>query len=137
VALGTLAFAVALLASVHRQRGVDVKLRRIDVLAHQVRWSASHGEPEEALASLRELAALDPRRPRLAYDLGLILLKLHQVPEAVASLAQAVAQAPGDGAAWRALSHAQRQAGDLPGAEFSLGRATLLDPSSDHTDAGP
>ena len=134
VAVGCLAFTLALVGAVHRQRALDVTQRRIDVLAHQARWSASHGAPDEALLALRELSTLDPRRPRLAYELGVVLLELRQVPEALGHLQRAVAQAPGDGVAWRALNQAQLQGGDLAGAATSLERAALLDPPS--ADAG-
>jgi Flp pilus assembly protein TadD len=129
VAVGSLAFTLMLLASVHRQRLVDVKRKRIDVLAHQARWSANHAEPELALSSLRELATLDPLRPRLAYELGAALLVLGQVPEATLHLQRAVALAPGDALAWCTLARAQHSAGAHEPAAFAFERAKLLEPT--------
>ncbi len=128
VGAGTLAFSVALFASVWRQHAVDVSLKRVDVLVHQARWSRDHGAPREALDALNELEQLQPHRPRLAYDLGVAHLQLGELTEAMPALKTAVAEAPGDAQAWWALGFAQRQAGDSA-CDASFARARLLDPA--------
>jgi Flp pilus assembly protein TadD len=130
VAVGTTAFAFGLLGSVTRQRELNARAKRIDVLVHQARWSVDHGSPAEALVALTELSGIEPNRPRLAYELGVMHRALGHREEAQRAFHRAVERAPGDAAAWSALAEAQRQAHD-PEALISWRSALLLDPSLD------
>ncbi|MFT3923430.1 MAG: tetratricopeptide repeat protein [Myxococcales bacterium] len=88
------------------------------------RLYAAAGQKDDAVASLREALSLDPLWPEIQYELGVLL---GSTPEARNLLAQAVAGRPGWADAARALGDAQRQAGELAGAEDGYRKALATD----------
>ena len=87
------------------------------------------GEPEQAIAPLRQAAALQPATATIHHDLGLACLEAGRIPDALAALQDAVACDPRYARAWLRLGAAQERAGDAQAAIAAYHRATELLPS--------
>jgi len=87
------------------------------------------GRPADAIAPLREAAALDPLNPLIQHDLGLAYLEVGRISEAIAALKWAVASNPRYGDAHFRLGIALEKVGDIGGAIVAYDRATQLHPS--------
>src|SRR6202012_4758645 len=68
--------------------------------------------PGDAIAPLREASLLEPSNAVVLHDLGLACLEVNQMPDAIASLRQAVAANPGYTDAHFRLGIALEKSGD-------------------------
>lgn len=84
------------------------------------------GELEEAAALYRRCTALDPEFFDGWHALGMALLKLDQVKEAIGCGLQAVTLRPNDLLAWTSLSQMYVRDGNIPEAEAAKGNARIL-----------
>ncbi len=101
-----------------------------------LREAAQHlqaGQPERAIAFLRQAALRDPFDPRVAHDLGLAYLETGRLAEAVDSLRHAASLNPAYTDAHFRLGIALEKSGDLTAAVRAYDRATELLPG--HTEA--
>ncbi len=101
-------------------------------VARLLAQAAAHlqsGEPEQAIAPLRQAAALQPATATIHHDLGLACLDAGRVPDALAALQDAVTCDPHYARAWLRLGAAQERAGDAQAAIAAYHRATELLPS--------
>jgi tetratricopeptide (TPR) repeat protein len=87
------------------------------------------GQPENAIAPLRDAAELEPSNAIIQHDLGLAYLEVGRIAEAVTSLQRAVANDPRYGDAYFRLGIALEKLGDIAGAIVAYDRATELLPS--------
>ena len=84
------------------------------------------GELEEAAALYRRCTELDPEFFDGWHALGMALLKLDQVKEAIGCGLQAVTLRPNDLLAWTSLSQMYVRDGNIPEAEAAKGNARIL-----------
>ena len=89
----------------------------------------SAGRPGDAIAPLRDAAALQPSNANIQHDLGLACLEVGRVPEAIAALQRAVASDPRYTDAYFRLGIALEKQGNIGGAIAAYDRATKLLPS--------
>lgn len=86
------------------------------------------GRPAEAIAPLREAAALAPANAAIQHDFGLACLEVGLLPEAIAAFRRAVASKPGFADAHFRLAIALEKQGDYGAAIAAYDRATELLP---------
>jgi tetratricopeptide (TPR) repeat protein len=91
------------------------------------------GRPEEAIAPLRQAAALQPGNATILHDLGLACLEAGRLDEAVAALRGATERDPRATDAWFRLGIALEKLGETGAAIVAYDRTTELLPS--HTEA--
>ena len=84
------------------------------------------GELEEAVALYRQCVAHDPDFFDAWHALGMSLLKLDQVKEAIGCGLQATTLKPNDLLAWTALSQMYVRDGQIAEAEAAKGNARIL-----------
>jgi tetratricopeptide (TPR) repeat protein len=84
------------------------------------------GELEEAAALYRRCVEIDPDFFDGWHALGMALLKLDQVSEAIGCGLQATTLRPNDLLAWTSLSQMYVRAGKIPEAEDAKGNARIL-----------
>ncbi|WP_035607953.1 tetratricopeptide repeat protein [Haloferula sp. BvORR071] len=84
------------------------------------------GELEEAAVFYRRCVALDPEFFDGWHALGMCLLKLGQVKEAIGCGLQATTLKPNDLLAWTGLSQMYVRDGQIGEAEFAKGNARIL-----------
>lgn len=84
------------------------------------------GELEEAAALYRRCVELDPEFFDGWHALGMALLKLDQVSEAIGCGLQATTLRPNDLLAWTSLSQMYVRDGNIPEAEAAKGNARIL-----------
>jgi tetratricopeptide (TPR) repeat protein len=87
------------------------------------------GRPDDAIAPLRDAAALQPFNPTIQHDLGLACLEVGRVPDAIAAFRRAVASNPRYTDAYFRMGIALEKLGDPGGAIVAYDRATELLPS--------
>ncbi|HEY2901604.1 MAG TPA: tetratricopeptide repeat protein [Polyangia bacterium] len=81
------------------------------------------GKLDEARATYREIAALQPADANIQRNFGLVSLKMERYDDAVAALERATRLAPEDLKAWSYLGYALAKSGDSPGAALAFRRA--------------
>jgi tetratricopeptide (TPR) repeat protein len=84
------------------------------------------GELEEAAALYRRCTEIDPEFFDGWHALGMCLLKLDQIKEAIGCGLQAVTLRPNDLLAWTSLSQMYVRDGNIPEAEAAKGNARIL-----------
>lgn len=84
------------------------------------------GELDEAAALYRRCTELDPEFFDGWHALGMALLKIDQVKEAIGCGLQAVTLRPNDLLAWTSLSQMYVRDGNIPEAEAAKGNARIL-----------
>lgn len=84
------------------------------------------GDLEEAVEGYRKCVALDPAFFDGWHALGMALMKLDQIKEAIGCGLQAVSLRPNDLLAWTALSQMYVRDGNIPEAEAAKGNARIL-----------
>jgi len=87
------------------------------------------GRPAEAIAPLRDAAAVEPFNPIIQHDLGLAYLEIGRIPDAIAALQWAVASNPRYGDAYFRLGIALEKQGNIGAAIAAYDHATKLLPS--------
>jgi tetratricopeptide (TPR) repeat protein len=87
------------------------------------------GRPADAIAPLRDAAALQASNPIIQHDLGLACLEVGRLPDAIAALQRAVASDPRYADAYFRLGIALEKLGNVGGAIVAYDRATDLLPS--------
>jgi Flp pilus assembly protein TadD len=106
---------------------ISTHLRTVKRLGEAGRWA-------EAIASLREIARLDPNSAEAHHDLGITLLRCGYSADAAVSLQRAVELRPGFAGALAALARALDQEGREPDASSAYRRASRAadDPAERH-----
>jgi len=84
------------------------------------------GELEDAVALYRRCVALDPEFFDGWHALGMALMKIDQLKEAIGCGLQAVTLRPNDLLAWTALSQMHVRDGNIPEAEAAKANARIL-----------
>ena len=97
-----------------------------DDLFDEANGCLAMGELEEAAALYRRCTELDPDFFDGWHALGMALLKLEQVKEAIGCGLQAVTLRPNDLLAWTSLSQMYVRDGNIPEAEAAKGNARIL-----------
>ena len=97
-----------------------------DDLFDEANGCLAMGELEEAAALYRRCTELDPEFFDGWHALGMALLKLEQVKEAIGCGLQAVTLRPNDLLAWTSLSQMYVRDGNIPEAEAAKGNARIL-----------
>ncbi|MDJ0388069.1 hypothetical protein QMO56_08075 [Roseomonas sp. E05] len=98
--------------------------RALDALAQ---CEEKLGNPQAALALLRQAQELDPQNIPLAVRRGQIMIDA-EAPEEAAALLEATARRSGDAAAWRYCAKALLRLDRLPGAWEAIGQALAKRP---------
>ena len=88
------------------------------------------GRPADAIAPLRDAAALEPNNAMIQHDLGLAWLEVGGAREAIAALQKAIANDPRYTDAHFRMGIALEKLGDMRGALAAYDRTTKLLPSS-------
>ncbi len=107
-----------------RPESVEARINLAATLARQ-------GDPNGAVAALREAVKLAPANPTARYNLGLLLAAGGPSREAIEHLAAAVAARPQDAEAHRELARQLREAGRFEEALQEYGKAVELAPADD------
>ncbi|HEX3693829.1 MAG TPA: tetratricopeptide repeat protein [Polyangia bacterium] len=81
------------------------------------------GKLDEARATYREIAALQPSDANIQRNFGLVSLKMERYDDAVTALDRATRLAPDDLKAWSYLGYALAKGGDSTGAALAFRRA--------------
>lgn len=97
-----------------------------DELFDEANGCLALGELEEAAALYRRCVELDPGFFDGWHALGMALLKLDQIKEAIGCGLQAVTLQPNDLLAWTSLSQMYVRDGNIPEAEAAKGNARIL-----------
>lgn len=97
-----------------------------DDLFDEANGCLAMGELEEAAALYRRCTELDPEFFDGWHALGMALLKLEQIKEAIGCGLQAVTLRPNDLLAWTSLSQMYVRDGNIPEAEAAKGNARIL-----------
>jgi tetratricopeptide (TPR) repeat protein len=122
-------------AVAHLETALRVHPRYVRALEMLSVAQGRRGDGDASLAAVERLFALDPRRGKVAFNAGTLILK-HQPgrsADAVRYLERAVEFDPGDGDAHANLGVAYYQTGDLARAIASFERAVALAPDrADH-----
>jgi Flp pilus assembly protein TadD len=87
------------------------------------------GRPGDAIAPLREAAALQPSNSAIQHDLGLACLEVGRIPDAIVALQQAIASNTRYADAYFRLGIAFEKLGNIREAISAYGRAVQQDPS--------
>lgn len=87
------------------------------------------GRPADAIAPLREAAALEPSNSVIQHDLGLACLEIGRLPDALAAFQRAVSSNPRYADAYFRMGIALEKLGDRGSAVVAYDRATELQPS--------
>ncbi|MCH7228184.1 tetratricopeptide repeat protein [Haloferula sp. A504] len=97
-----------------------------DELFDEANGCLALGDLEEAAALYRRCVAIDPEFFDGWHALGMALLKLDQVKEAIGCGLQATTLRPNDLLAWTSLSQMYVRDGNIPEAEAAKGNARIL-----------
>ncbi|MEM9235855.1 MAG: tetratricopeptide repeat protein [Verrucomicrobiota bacterium] len=97
-----------------------------DDLFDEANGALALGELEDAAANYRRCVELDPDFFDGWHALGMALLKLDQVKEAIGCGLKAVTLRPNDLLAWTSLSQMYVRDGNIPEAEAAKGNARIL-----------
>lgn len=97
-----------------------------DELFDEANGCLALGDLEEAAALYRRCVAIDPDFFDGWHALGMALLKLDQVKEAIGCGLQATTLRPNDLLAWTSLSQMYVRDGNIPEAEAAKGNARIL-----------
>ena len=111
------------------QSPIRVEPLQVDTLLALATELLRGGRPDEAIAPLRQAAALQPSNPAILHDLGLACLEVGRLTDAVAALRSAVASNPRYVDAYFRLGIALEKMGNISGAIVAYDRATKLQPS--------
>lgn len=97
-----------------------------DELFDEANGCLALGELDEAAALYRRCVAIDPDFFDGWHALGMALLKLEKVKEAIGCGLQATTLKPNDLLAWTSLSQMYVRDGNIPEAETAKGNARIL-----------
>lgn len=97
-----------------------------DELFDEANGCLALGDLEEAAALYRRCVGIDPDFFDGWHALGMALLKLEQVKEAIGCGLQATTLKPNDLLAWTSLSQMYVRDGNIPEAEAAKGNARIL-----------
>lgn len=101
-------------------------MSELDELLDEANGALAIGDLEEAAANYRRCVELDPEFFDGWHALGMALLKLDQVKEAIGCGLKAVTLRPNDLLAWTSLSQMYVRDGNIPEAESAKGNARIL-----------
>ncbi len=115
----------------------DYRAALLDRIEHETDRLLENGEPEQALAHIREFRAEVADDPRLAYEEALVLRHLDRTREAAKLLALVLQRDPSLAAAWYDLGEIHLSKNALKKAEEAFTQASSL--TADHPQgwAGP
>jgi predicted Zn-dependent protease len=101
-------------------------MSELDDLFDEANGHLALGELEEAEVLYRRCTDLDPENFDAWHALGMTLLKLDRVKEAIGCGLQSVHLRPNDLLAWTSLSQMYVRDGNIPEAEAAKGNARIL-----------